>query len=67
MPKPKQPKVPKGDPDKQYDVMISVIHDNRQGISRPVEKPVRVSFATEEEALEAAEIVKKVLNKEGEL
>lgn len=60
MPKPKQPKVPKGDPDKQFDVMISVIHDNRQGISRPVEKPVRVSFATEEEALAHAAKLKEV-------
>lgn len=56
---PKQPlKVPKGDPDKQFDVLISVIHDDRKGISKPVVKPVRYSFATEQEALNFAERVK---------
>lgn len=62
MGKPQQPKTPKGDPNKQFDVMISVIHDDRQGTSRPVEKPVRVSFATEEEALAAAAKAKSTLN-----
>jgi hypothetical protein len=56
----KQVKQPKGDPDKQYDVMISVIHDNRKGISRPVEKPTRISFATEEEALAFANKLKEL-------
>ncbi len=65
MPKQAPAKTPKGDPNKQFDVMISVIHDDRQGTSRPVEKPVRVSFATEEEALAAAAKAKSTLNNEG--
>lgn len=60
MGKPQQPKQPKGDPNKQFDVMISVIHDNRQGVSRPVEKPTRLSFATEEEALAHANKLKEI-------
>lgn len=52
------PNQPKGDPDKQFDVMISVIHDDRRGVSKPVEKPVRFSFATEQEALSFANLLK---------
>lgn len=55
-----QPKQPKGDPNKQFDVTISVIHDNRKGVSRPVEKSVRSSFETEEQALEFANKLKEV-------
>lgn len=44
----------KGDPDKQHDVIVSVIHDNRHGVSRPVMKPQRFSFETEQEALDFA-------------
>lgn len=65
MGKPQQPKTPKGDPNKQFDVLISVIHDDRQGRSTPVEKPTRVSFATEAEALAAAAKAKSILNNEG--
>lgn len=60
MNKPQQPKQHKGDKEKQYDVTITVIHDNRQGTSRPIEKPVRFSFTTEAEALEFANKLKKV-------
>lgn len=52
---PEKVKTPKGDPTKQYDVTVSVIHDDRQGKSTPVEKPKRYSFATPEEALEFAQ------------
>lgn len=51
MPQKHAPKQPKGDPERQYDVIISVIHDDRKGFAKPVEKPVRFSFATEAEAL----------------
>lgn len=50
-PKNTEPKKPKGDPNKQFDVVISVIHDDRTGKSRAVQKAVRYSFATEEEAV----------------
>lgn len=50
----KQPKTPKGDPNKQYDVTIAIIHDDRKGKSTPVQKPQRFSFATAEEATQFA-------------
>lgn len=46
-----QPKTPKGDPNKQYDVTVAIIHDDRQGKSTPVQKPKRYSFVTSEEAI----------------
>lgn len=47
-------KQPKGDKEKQFDVSINVIHDNREGVSRPLQKTQRYSFATEQEALDFA-------------
>jgi hypothetical protein len=47
----KAPVVKKGDPNKQYDVSISVIHDDRQGKSAPVRPTVRRSFETQDEAV----------------
>lgn len=44
----------KGDRDKQYDVKVEVFHDNRQGKTRLIEKPLRFSFETEAEAVEFA-------------
>ena len=49
----------KGDPSKQYDVLIEVIHDNRKGISRAVQRATRYSFVTEEEAVAFAERLKE--------
>lgn len=55
----KQPKTPKGDPNKQFDVMIHVVHDNRAGQCRSIET-TRLSFATEEEAVAFANKLKGV-------
>lgn len=56
----KQEKIRKGDPERQYDVIVSVIHDDRKGFAKPVEKPARYSFATEEEALNMARQLKEI-------
>lgn len=46
---------PKADPSKPFDVIVSVINDNRKGIAKPVRKPARYSFATEAEATSFAD------------
>jgi hypothetical protein len=47
----KQLEAVKGDRDKQFDVKLEVFHDNRKGQTRLIEKPLRFSFETEEEAV----------------
>lgn len=51
-PKEKTPKTPKGDKMKPYDVIISGVYDDRAGTTSVIEKPTRISFATEGEALD---------------
>lgn len=58
MPVMKAPQKPKADPYKQYDVIIQVVHDDRTGNTRTVEKPARYSFETEAEALDLAKQLK---------
>lgn len=59
MPVNKSPQKPKADKDKQFDVIIGIIHDNREGLSKAVEKPTRFSFATEQEAVDFANKLKE--------
>lgn len=42
---------PKADKTKQFDVTITVVHDNRKGVSKSVQKAQRFSFETEIEAV----------------
>lgn len=64
MPAPKQDPKPKADPSKPYDVIVSIIHDDRSGKSTPVQKPQRYSFATEAEARWLADEIKDRVEKE---
>ena len=45
------PTKPKGDKTKQFGVITSIVHDDREGITRVIEKPKRYAFATEDEAV----------------
>lgn len=55
---------PKADKNKPYDVIVSIIHDDRSGKSTPVGKPTRYSFATEAEAQWLADEIKDRAEKE---
>lgn len=57
--KPQAPKQPKGDPNKQFDVIINVVHDDRHGKCQHIDRE-RYSFATEEEAVAFANKLKEV-------
>ncbi len=56
-----KPQVAK-DKSKPYDVIVSLVHDNREGITRAVEKPMRYSYATEAEAQEAFQKANEALS-----
>lgn len=59
--KPNTPKKVKGDKNKPFDVIVTVVHDDRVGHTNAAGPVQRYSYATVEEALEVSNKIKELL------